>query len=186
MFSPSPKRQHELLTPLQFRWPWQGRKSDRHDRGANGTPFECWIGSSQGMSGGVGQPVNLLRRCIQCQVPVENHQAAGTLQALGELSTRIGYRATKGTVIGLKYRLGSIEPLKEPIEGFSRRVDAPLLHILNRRPDEFWAGAKIVIPVCRIGFTVYPRVRPRAQGAGVVVFENLHRLSDAMNSHTTS
>ena len=84
------------------------------------------------MSGGVGQPVDLLWRCIQCQVSVENHQAAGTLQTLGELITGIGCRAAKGTVIGLKNRLGAIEPLKEPIEGFSRRVRAPLMHILDR------------------------------------------------------
>jgi hypothetical protein len=112
------------------------------------------------MSGGVGQPVHLLKRSIQCQVSVEDHQAAGTLQVLGELSTRIGRHAAKGTVVGLKDRLGSIEPLKEPIVGLDRRVGAPLLHILNRRPDEFRATSKIVIPMCRIGFSVYPRVRP--------------------------
>lgn len=94
--------------------------------------------------------MNLLRRRIQCQVSIENHQAAETLQALGELSTRIGRRAAKGTVSGFKDRLRFIESLKEPIEGLGCRVRAPLLHILKRRPDEFRLCSKIVIPVCRI------------------------------------
>ena len=102
------------------------------------------------MSGGVGQPVHLLWGCVRYQVPVENHQATGTLQALGGLSIGRGRRAAEGTVIGFKDRLGAIEPLKEPIEGFGRRVRAPFLHILNRRPDEFRSFSKIVVSMCRI------------------------------------